>query len=121
MTNEILLGEYRGYVGSVEYSKEDVCFFGKLLFIPDLILYESSNLEGLQAAFHEAVDNYLENCAALRIKPHKTTKGSLNVRIPEQLHVDLVRYALEHGLSLNAVVAQAAALFLESKKRDIGQ
>ena len=32
MTNTI---EYNGYIGSIEYSPEDKCFFGKLEMIDD--------------------------------------------------------------------------------------
>lgn len=39
------LQEYRGYVGSVEYSEEDCVFFGKLIGIRDLVSYEGKTLE----------------------------------------------------------------------------
>lgn len=35
--------EYKGYIGSVEYSSEDECFFGKLEMIDDLITFEADN------------------------------------------------------------------------------
>lgn len=37
--------EYKGYKGSVEYSKADNCLFGKVLGMSkDLILYEGSTM-----------------------------------------------------------------------------
>lgn len=52
--------EYRGYVGSIEYSTEDGCYHGKLLNIKDLIVYEGSNVEELYRFYHEAVDDYID-------------------------------------------------------------
>lgn len=51
---------YKGYLGSVQYSEENNCFFGKLLNGPDLVNYEGANREELEKAFKEAVDDYLE-------------------------------------------------------------
>ena len=40
MSNKI---EYNGYIGTVEYSQEDKCFFGKLEMINDLVTFEAEN------------------------------------------------------------------------------
>ena len=117
MSKSLMLDEYLGYVGSIEHSQEDNVFFGKVLFIPDLILYEAETLEGLEPAFHEAVNNYRANCKATNRKPHTTCKGSFNVRIPKQLHVDLVRFGIEHDCSLNKAVTIAIESFLLGQQR----
>lgn len=57
----VYLQEYRGYVGSVEYSEEDGVFFGKLIGIRDLVSYEGETLELLEKDYREAVDFYLAN------------------------------------------------------------
>ena len=54
--------EYKGYVGSVEFSESDELFFGKVLGIRALISYEGSNAKELIEDFHGAVDAYLEMC-----------------------------------------------------------
>ena len=56
--------EYKGYVGSVEFSEEDALFFGKVLGVRALISYEGENARDLVEDFHSAVDDYLELCAA---------------------------------------------------------
>ncbi len=58
--NETL--EYKGYVGSVEFSAEDEVYFGKVLGTEDLISYEGKNIENLKKDFREAVDEYIEMC-----------------------------------------------------------
>lgn len=54
--------EYKGYVGSVEFSEEDVIFYGKVMGIRSLISYEGENARELVEGFHEAVDEYLLTC-----------------------------------------------------------
>lgn len=50
---------YKGFCTIIKYSKEDKVYYGKIENIPDLVNYESENYEGLERAFHEAVDDYL--------------------------------------------------------------
>ena len=54
--------EYKGYVGSVEFSEADGVFFGKVQGIRSLISYEGETAEELIQDFHEAVDDYLVLC-----------------------------------------------------------
>ena len=53
--------EYKGHFGSVEYSDEDSVHFGRLQLIRGLVTYDSTNAEGLEAAFRDAVDAYLDH------------------------------------------------------------
>lgn len=50
---------YRNLIGSVEYCTDDELFFGKILHIDALFLYDAETLAELESAFHEAVDAYL--------------------------------------------------------------
>ena len=48
--------EYKGYKGSVEYSKADNCLFGKVLGMSkDLILYEGNTIDELRADFEAGI------------------------------------------------------------------
>lgn len=53
--------QYRGYVGSVQYSEEDGVFHGKLIGIRDLVSYEGETMELLEKDFRDAVDFYLDD------------------------------------------------------------
>ena len=61
--------EYKGYIGSIEYSPEDKCFFGKLEMIDDLVTFEASTAQELEDNFHNSVNDYLETCKALGREP----------------------------------------------------
>lgn len=98
---------YRGYTGSIEFSEEDGLFFGKVLGIPSLILYEGNDASELLEDFHGAVDDYLAMCEAEGIEPDVPYKGSFNVRIAPSLHEQLARYAIGCGRSLNSCVQEA--------------
>ena len=52
--------EYKGYYGSVEYSREDALLYGKVLGINSLIPYEGESVAELQQDFEGAVDDYLD-------------------------------------------------------------
>lgn len=96
--------EYKGYVGSVEFSESDGIFFGKVLGIRALISYEGSDARQLVDDFHGAVDDYLALCREQNLEPEKAYKGSFNVRISPELHKQAAVYALSHGVSLNSFI-----------------
>ena len=96
--------EYKGYVGSIEFSEEDSLFYGKVMGIRALISYEGSNAKDLVEDFHCAVDDYLEMCAEEGIEPEKAYKGSFNIRISPELHKQAVIVAMSQQISLNSFV-----------------
>lgn len=51
--------EYKGYVGSVEFSEADGVFYGKVMGIRDLISYEGTTAKELVEDFHTSVEDYL--------------------------------------------------------------
>lgn len=67
---------YKGYDGSVEFSKEDGVFYGKVVGIQSLISYEGKNEEELLADFYDAVDDYLETCKVQGKEPEISSKSS---------------------------------------------
>lgn len=96
--------EYKGYIGSVEFSEEDALFYGKVMGIRALISYEGESARDLVADFHSAVDDYLELCAADGIEPETAYKGSFNVRISPELHRQAAITAMAGRMSLNRFV-----------------
>ena len=50
---------YRGFTGSIEYSKEDNLYYGKVLGIKDLISYEGTSKSELFLDFRGAVNDYI--------------------------------------------------------------
>ena len=104
--------QYKGYDGSVEYSAEDRVLHGSLLGIRDSVVYEGTDVDGLESNFHAAVDEYLAFCAVEGKTPDQPFKGSFNIRVGPDLHKRAALYAEEHELKLNTVVSRALEEFL---------
>ncbi len=98
--------EYKGYTGSIEFSKEDELFYGKVLGIKSLISYEGRNGKELVKDFHESIDEYLNLCKKENRKPEIAFKGSFNVRVSPDLHKKIYVYALAHQMSMNEYIKE---------------
>lgn len=111
------LMRYKGYIGSVEYSEEDEVLFGKVQGIRSLIAYQGQTIHELKQAFHECIDEYLEDCQNENKEPEKPYKGCFNVRVGEELHYEAAILAMqEPDGSLNKIVIEALKEYIEKKK-----
>ncbi len=98
---------YKNYNGTVEYSREDSCLFGKVIGIKSLLSFEGVSVQDLEQDFQNVIDEYLKDCEERNVQPEQPYKGTFNVRISPELHRNIAVYAIEHGKSLNAVVEEA--------------
>ena len=105
--NEMKNLEYKGYTGSIEYSKEDDLLYGKVLGLKGLISYEGKTGKELEDDFKEAINAYLDDCKNEGIKPEKPFKGSFNVRVSPALHQKAALLAMKYKISLNNFVAES--------------
>ena len=89
--------EYKGYKGSVEYSKEDNCLCGKVQGMGNkvLILYEGATIDELRKDF---------------LKPFS---GKLNLRMPSDLHSRVAAFAASTGMTINDFINKAIRNELE--------
>lgn len=108
------LEEYRGYVGSVQYSAEDRILHGHVLGIRDMISYDGKDVNTLEQNFRSAVDEYLAFCAADGKAPDVPYRGTFNVRVSSDLHKRAALYAEQHETKLNRVVSDALEEFLSN-------
>ena len=99
--------EYKGYIGTIEYSKEDELLYGKVIGIKALLSYEGTTGAKLERDFKVVINEYLKDCKELGEEPEKPYKGSFNVRIPSQLHRDAALKAMELNTSLNGFVSES--------------
>lgn len=97
---------YKGYAARVEYDPDDRLFVGHLAGIRDIVGFHGRTVDELEAAFHEAVDDYLTACRKLKQKPERPTSGKILLRVPPELHAEAIRAAELAGKSLNQWVAE---------------
>lgn len=102
---------YKGYKGTIEPQVETGTLYGKLAFIRDLVTYEAMTVVELEKEFRMAVDAYLEECTELKKEPDKPFKGSINIRMGEELH--RAAATVDSGMSLNAFICSAIREKLE--------
>lgn len=105
---------YKGYIGSLHYSKEDKTFWGKIEMIRSVVTFEAKDASELEALFQEAVDDYLDTCKIQGINPEKPFKGVFNIRINPDLHKAAYEEALREGVSLNRFVEMSIASSLHA-------
>ena len=107
--------QYRGYVGSVEFSENDNVLFGKVQGIRSLISYEGTSVQELIDDFHGAVDDYLALCAEEGIEPEVPYKGSVNIRFKTpETHRRAAIYAMTHDQSLNSFIDECVVTRLDA-------
>jgi predicted HicB family RNase H-like nuclease len=107
--------KYQDFSGTVQFSAEDEVFHGKIVGIDDLVTFEGQSVEELKNSFHNAIEDYLEICESIGKSPHKSYKGSFNIRIKPVVHKKAVLKSTELGLSLNQFVEQAIQQKLTSQ------
>lgn len=64
--------KYRNYLGTIEYSDADECWYGKVIGIRSLLSYEGSDVHELILDFFGVVDDYLKDCMETGMKPETT-------------------------------------------------
>ena len=99
--------EYKGYLGSVEYSASNEIFYGRIIGIDDRITYDGDSVQGLKNSFVEAVEDYLEGCAEIGKEPEKSYAGSLNVHVTPELHRKAIGFSMLNNRTLDETVEEA--------------
>ena len=100
---------YKGYSARVEFDAEDRLFVGHLAGVRDIVGFHGASVAELEAAFHEAVDDYLAACKKLGQEPNKPFSGRVMLRLPPEVHARASARATVEGVSFN----QWAATVLE--------
>lgn len=109
--------EYKGYNGTVEYSAEDNCLFGKIIGINDLVNYEAESVNELKNVFNEAVEDYLTTCKKLGKQPEKHFKGVFNVRVNSSIHKNLALIADKNKMKLNELANVAFDYLIKNEDK----
>jgi len=106
--------EYKGYYGSIEYSKEDKRLYGSVLgMTKDSITYEGNTVEELENDFINAIESYFEGCKELGIKPRKGY-SILHICIPAEIHSKIALFAENQGTSIDSFIRDSIERRLEA-------
>jgi len=97
---------YNGYDARVEFDADDRIFVGHIAGIRDIVGFHGASVDALEAAFHEAVDDYLAACKKLRQAPNKPFSGRVMLRLPPDVHARASAAAQVSGMSFNQWATQ---------------
>jgi predicted HicB family RNase H-like nuclease len=107
--------QYKGFVGSVNFSAEDRAFYGKVEGINDLVTFEGTTVDELEEAFKYMVEEHIQDCEQEGKPAEKSYKGSFNVRISPDLHRQAAQIASIQGITLNQLIQRAIQHELETE------
>lgn len=105
---------YNGYSARIEFDAEDRLFVGHLAGIRDIVGFHGESVSELEAAFHEAVDDYLAACKKLKQAPNRPFSGRVMLRLPPDVHARASAAAEVTGMSFNQWAARALEQAVES-------
>jgi len=106
--------EHKGIKGTVEFDQESKMFFGKLIGINGVVLYEGTEASEFNTNFLSAVEEYIALCKQNGIPLKKEFKGVFNVRTTPEIHENLNFISLNTGVKINTIVNQALTAFLQN-------
>lgn len=92
---------HEDFSARVEFDDADGVFTGRIAGIEDGVGFHADTVVGLRAAFREAVDDYLETCAAIGKTPEKAYSGKVMFRVDPDVHRRAALAAELSGKSLN--------------------
>lgn len=92
---------YKGYFARVEFDADDRLFVGHLAGINDVVGFHADNVADLTAAFHDAVDDYLDTCQKANKPPETPYSGNVMFCVPSEVHARAALAAQLAGKSLN--------------------
>jgi predicted HicB family RNase H-like nuclease len=81
-----------------------------------LVRFHADSVEGLKAAFHEAVDDYIDTCARIGKAAERAYSGQIMVRVDPAVHA---RAALAAQLSGKSLAKWSEEHLREAAERDI--
>lgn len=101
--------KYKGYSARIEFDARDNILVGHIDGIEDIIGFHAESVAGIEQAFHEAVDDYLDACAHFGDQPQRPSSGRVMLRIAPSVHAAAAAAAKAAGQSLNKWMEHLAA------------
>ncbi|WP_428376537.1 type II toxin-antitoxin system HicB family antitoxin [Lichenicoccus sp.] len=107
--------KHKGYFARVEFDAADRIFLGRIAGINDIVGFHAETVADLEAAFHEAIEDYIETCARAGKTPEKPASGKVMFRMDPDVHQKAALAAQVRGVSLNQWAEEALRHQAESE------
>ncbi len=96
-----------GVKAVITYDPEIDLFRGEFVGLNGGADFYASDVAGLKREGEISLRVFMEACQEDGVEPFKTFSGKFNVRIPAELHADIVSAATANGKSLNQWISEA--------------
>ncbi len=93
--------EIDGFKAVIKYDPEIEMFRGEFTELNGGADFYAKDIENLKKEGSISLKMFLEACKKRGIEPQKSYSGKFNVRVPKNLHADIVSAASADGKSLN--------------------
>ncbi|MFR9165161.1 MAG: hypothetical protein ACLVKO_02625 [Dysgonomonas sp.] len=103
---------YKDWVGSIEYSKEDKCYFGQVQGIKATILYEGEDEKELEQNFISMIKEYIETCETNHLPLQKSYDGVFS-HINSALRKKILNTMKRSGYSFDKIMNESLKTGLE--------
>jgi predicted HicB family RNase H-like nuclease len=107
---------YKGYSATLEIDEEAGELFGRVQGTRHIITFQGETIAEARRSFEETIDAYLDSCRESGEEPDRPFSGKFVVRIAPELHRELARIAGGRGASLNEVVGEGLAGYVQIEK-----
>jgi len=85
--------EYKNYIGSIHYSRNNKPYHGKALGLGKVLLsYQGNTITDLEASFKSVIDEYIEDCKQNSNEPHKA---------PHRIVINVTEFMKHLGMYLD--------------------
>ncbi len=91
---------------TISYDENIDMFRGEFIGLNDSAGFYAADIAGLHVEGAKSLKVFLEMCREDNAQPYKTFSGKFNVRIPPELHAEIVATAKSKGESLNRFIAK---------------
>jgi predicted HicB family RNase H-like nuclease len=71
--------EYKGYLGKVTYDEKAHLLHGDVIGLRAVITFQGKNVDELEKAFKDSIDDYIEWCEARGTNPEKAFSGDWHI------------------------------------------
>ncbi|PRB84661.1 type II toxin-antitoxin system HicB family antitoxin [Pseudomonas sp. MYb185] len=104
MKNTMMINGYRALI---QYDPDIEMFRGEFIGLNGGADFYAADIEGLKKEGETSLQVFLDMCAEDGVEPLKSFSGKFNIRVPPELHAEIVQAAAAEGKSLNQWVIQA--------------
>jgi|SRR5690554_2226001 len=104
MKNTMMINGYRALI---QYDPDIEMFRGEFIGLNGGADFYAADIKGLKKEGETSLQVFLDMCAEDGVEPLKSFSGKFNIRVPPELHAEIVQAAAAEGKSLNQWVIQA--------------